>query len=253
MKDASTTAGDDAAKPTGPEGIIKALHALCSSAVEKSLDAKFTALNAASYEFAGDLDSWVKALELRPEQQLYVAASSEYLVALLNCSQGQYRNAFKGLRLVLELVLQGAFLSVHLVSLYEWLNNQADTSWSRIVDGENGVFSKPYCRAFFPELEPSLDVFKPLSETLYREMSECTHGNIPNRIPLPPKIEFDEATFLLWHEKVTTLRYIVSFVLTMRYVKELSDAQSANMKDVIVDQLGQIESIRVFYGGPENA
>ena len=90
-----------------------------------------------------------------------------------------------------------------------------------------------------------------LSETLYREMSECIHGNVPNRIRLPGKIEFDEATFLLWHEKAATLRYIINYVLTMRYAGELSEDEKAIIKSVITDQLVHIESIRVMLGGPE--
>ncbi len=243
------TGAPDAAEK-GPGAIVQKLHDLCSAALAQSLDAKFDPLNASSYGLASDLDSWAQALASRPEQKLYVTASSEYVLALLNNSQGQYRNAFKGLRLILELVLQGAYLSVYLVSLNEWLNSQADTAWSGILDLDRGVFAKRFCRAFFPELEKYLDEFKALSETLYREMSECIHGNVPNKIPLPAKIEFDEPTFTLWHEKAGTLRYIVNFVLTMRYARELSEEQKAMVQAAITDQLNHVEGIRTMFGGP---
>ena len=240
------------AEAAGPGLIIQDLHDLCATTLARSLDAKFDQWNAASYGLAADLDCWTKALESRPEQALYVTASGECILALLNNAQGQYRNGFKGLRLVLELVLQGIYLSVNLVTLKEWLSSQADTSWSSIHDPDKGVFAKRFCRAFFPELEPIVNEFKSLSETLYREMSESIHGNVPNRIPLPGRIEFDEATFALWHDKAATLRYIVNFTLTMRYAREFSDDQRATVEPAVTDQLNHIESVRGVFGGPVN-
>jgi hypothetical protein len=47
-------------------------------------------------------------------------------------------------------------------------------------------------------------------------MSECIHGNVPNKIPLPKAVAFDEATFTLWHEKAGAMRLLVNFILTTR-------------------------------------
>jgi hypothetical protein len=107
-------------------------HTTCSIVVAASCEAKYNAHNAGSYGFANDLDLWIQCLSDRPESVLFQTASSEFVLALLNNSQGQYRNAFKGLRLVLELILQGAYLSVYPVLLSEWLRSQADTSWQAI-------------------------------------------------------------------------------------------------------------------------
>ena len=234
----------------GVTKIIDDLHKHCSAAVIVSSDSKFDQINGASYGLAIDLDLWSKVLTGRPEHALYVAASNEFVMATLNNFQGQYRNAFKGLRLVLELVLQGVYLSVNLVLLAEWLSSQADTSWAAIKDDDNGVFSKRFSRAFFPELRDDVGQFKSLAETLFREMSECTHGNVPNRIPLPQKIEFDEPTFALWHSKAGTLRYVLNFCLTLRYMRGLSSDNQAEIARNISDQLNHIEPIRQVFGGP---
>ncbi len=186
--------------------IIASLHECCTRTLEASLVDEHGTLNGASYSFSLDLDRWNAVLKGRPEQALFATAANEFILALLNNAQGQYRNAFKGLRLTLELVLQGIYLSANLVTLSEWLTSHADTSWQAITDENSGVFAKRFCRAFFPEIADEASAFRSLSETLYREMSECTHGNVPNKIPLPKTIDFDQSTFELWHAKAGTLR-----------------------------------------------
>jgi hypothetical protein len=224
--------------------IIEKLHDCCTKTLESSLSDDFGALNGASYSFCFDLDNWNAVLEGRPEHALYVTAANEFALALLNNSQGQYRNAFKSLRLSLELLLQGVYLSADLVRLNEWLTSHSDTSWSAIVDDNHGIFAKRFCRAFFPELADEAAAFKGLSETLYREMSECTHGNVPNKIPLPKTIEFDKPTFELWHEKAGTLRYIANFALTFRYYCSLPKASKQKIAPTISDQLSSFVPIR---------
>jgi hypothetical protein len=138
---------------------------------------------------------------------------------------------------------------VNPVLLSEWLRSQADTSWQAILDPDKGVFAVRFCRAFFPELIEEVGPVKTLAETLYREMSECTHGNVPNKIPLPKKIAFDEPTFELWHDKVRTLRLIANFVLAIRYLSGLAAEAKERLRPTIMDQLGHIEPVRQLFGG----
>lgn len=105
-----------------------------------------------SYLFSNDLEAWARVLRTQREQALYKTAGHEYVVSLLNACEGQYRNAFKGLRLVLELCVQGAYRSANLVQLDEWLKGEKDTQWATLMDDDNGVVSKRFCRAFFPDL-----------------------------------------------------------------------------------------------------
>lgn len=146
--------------------------------------------------------------------------------------------------------MQEIYLSANLVLLDEWLSSQADTNWQAIVNQDNGVFSPRFCRAFFPELVDDVAAFKSLAETLYREMSECTHGNVPNRIPLPTKIAFDEPTFKLWHEKAGTLRLLVNFALAMRYANNVWGENRDLIGPILLDQLGYVAAIRTDFGGP---
>lgn len=231
-------------KLTAVSEIVAQLHDCCSKALKASLDEKYTQANGASYSFSTDLDVWNAVLQGRPEQALYVAAANEYVLALLNNAQGQYRNAFKGLRLSLELVLQGVYLSANLVVLNEWLTSHADTSWAAILDENKGIFAKRFVRAFFPEAADDAAAFKTLAETLYREMSECTHGNVPNKIPLPKTVDFDEPTFGLWHAKAETLRFVTSFALTTRYFSTLPPKDKGALSPIISERLGHLPYVR---------
>lgn len=104
---------------------------------------------AAAYAFATELETWRVVLSGRPECALFDTAHGEYLLALLTAVQGQYRNGFKGLRLVLELHLQGVLLSTDLLALREWLASSRDTNWAQIT-GAEGVFGHRMVRAFLP-------------------------------------------------------------------------------------------------------
>src|SRR5665213_1828659 len=89
--------------------IIEKLHECCTNTIKLSLAEDFSSLNGTSYSFLSDLDSWNVVLEERPERVLYVTAANEFALALLNNAQGYYRNAFKGLRRSLVLILQRVY------------------------------------------------------------------------------------------------------------------------------------------------
>lgn len=232
------------------QAVLEELHGQCAASMKSSMDAKYKAVNVVSFGLVDDFENWTKFLDGRPEAVLVESAAKEFLLSSLANSQGEYRNAFKGLRLVLELVLQGTFLSANLVKLADWLNRRGDTIWAVLVHPDTSPLAAPFCRAFFEELLDEVGGMNTLSATLYRELSECTHGNIPKHIPLPDKLAFDESAFLLWHEKVTSLRLIVNFVLAMRYLKAASDDQKKQIEHTVTEQLGHLEPIRVLLGGP---
>jgi hypothetical protein len=202
--------------PLKPKQIIEQLHQRCSSALEASIEARLEPSLGSSFTFLSDLDAWRKVLKHQLEFPLFQTASEEYVISLLNACQGQYRNAFKGLRLVLELCLQGVYLSVDLLSLNEWLKGQKDTTWASLVDQESGPLSKRFSQIFFPELGEHVANFREIARAVYRELSECIHGNMSKHIPLPTAITFKEDTFLLWHAKAQIVRLVVLFSLSLR-------------------------------------
>ena len=229
------------------ERAMQALHAACSQALAATFARSGDSV-APLYGFTTEMDAWIEALSAKPERLLIESANQEFLVAMLNAAQAQYRNAFKGLRLVLELCLQGVFLSSDLISLREWLASDRDTNWSQLT-GEDGVFCRRFVRAMFPDLVDRAPAFRGLATKLYRELSECIHGNVPSAIPLPNMIEFDQAALDLWVSKATTVRLVVHFALTMRYLLELAPTSSPRLEPVVLDHLGNIPAVRAVFGG----
>jgi hypothetical protein len=230
-----------------PKTIVLELNERCTSTVTHATAAEFEPLIGQSYVFLTDLEAWTHVLGSRPEASLLQTASHEYAVSLLNSCQGQYRNAFKSLRLVMELCLQSVFLSADLVALGEWLRNDADTIWASLLDGDRALFSKRFCLAFAPPLVEHTSHFREIARTVYRELSECIHGNVPEKIPLPLSLGFDEATFRLWHEKAKIVRLASVFSLSMRYLGSLTPDERKCVEAGVIDQLGHIEALRDLF------
>lgn len=222
----------------------------CDSVFASSMAGSNAQKIAASHLFVDEIATWNSVLEQRRESELLRIAAMEYQFALLALTQGYYRHAFKGLRLVLELILQAVYLSSQEIQLREWLENSIDTVWSAIVDDENGVFSKRFARAFFPGLSQHLPNYRALAKSLYRECSECVHGNTPRQIPLPGSLEFKQETFDIWNSEAAHVALVTHFALSLRYFKELSSDSLDRLESCLNDRLGHIEEIRQILGGP---
>lgn len=257
----STTAPEDPPIPTVKDHFLT-LNSTCSQTLEKSFKDEAATQMAQSYLFVNDLQAWTQYLVDRPENKLFQLAEQEYIAALLSLVHGQYRNAFKGLRLVLELSVQGTHLSTNQIELNEWLRSAKDTKWAVLIgaDQEPGTeessaaarspFTRRFCDSFFPDIRDHASSFATMARTLYRELSETIHGNIPKDIPLPPSLEFDKDTFDLWHRKAGTARLIVLYCLTCRYSAQMDEESRTSVEAGVTDQLGHIEPIRTLFGGP---
>ena len=227
------------------------LHAQCGMILRTSVSGTNEPKIAQSHQFAQEMELWTTVLQSRRECALLKVASYEYQFALLALTQGHYRHAFKGLRLVLELTLQTAKLSTNEIELREWLQNKKDTVWSAIIDSQNGVFSLRFARCFFPSLEMHLASYGALAEQVYRECSECVHGNMPKHVPLPDSLTFSVDTFDLWHTKAGAVALIFHFILAMRYLLELSSSEIQSLEATLLDRVGHVQEIRVAIGGPK--
>lgn len=236
--------------PRTPRAALERLHQACTQAMSTSFDGGREAQLAQQFVFGAELEPWLSALAGRPEQALYEIAHREYFIAMLNLAQGQYRNAFKGLRLVLELHLQGILLSTDPIGLSEWLRNAKDTSWTAIVDEEKGVFSPRFAKAFFPALEDRMGAYRGVAKAIYKELSETTHGNVANAIHLPDSIGFSEDAFATWCEKAETVRSTVHFGLTLRYLSEFDGERTGLVETMLLDRLGSVAAVRERLGGP---
>ena len=194
----------------------------CESVLRQSLVEPYLSKIAASHQFAAEMALWQSLIGNKREVELFQVAEHEYEYSLLALAQGHYRHAFKSLRLVLELSLQAVYLSSNEIKLREWLASRLDSSWSAIIDNKEGVFSERFCKAFFPDLKDHTAHHGGMAVLLYRECSECVHGNVQVHIPLPDTIVFEPTTFNLWHSKADILKRVVNFELALRYLNDLS-------------------------------
>lgn len=226
------------------------LHSQCSAVMATSIGGANEAKVARSHQFVQEIETWVSTLGSRRENTLLRVAAYEYQFALLALAQGHYRHAFKGLRLVLELTLQSVHLSAHELELREWLQNKKETVWASVVDDNDGVFSLRFVRCFFPALEPHVASHCALARQVYRECSECVHGNVPKFVPLPESLVFSQSAFDLWCAKANVVALIFHFVLVMRYLQEISQGQRQKLEVALLARVGHVKEIRVALGGP---
>lgn len=230
---------------------LESLQSASQKIFEASLAGGNLVTIARCYHVGSELSSWVSVLGARREVELIKVAAHEYGFAILALTQGHYRHAFKALRLVLELCLQAVYLSANELKLRDWLMNRRDTTWNAIVGGEadDAIFSTRFAEAFFPALKLHLPHYRSLATKVYRECSECVHGNVPTLIPLPKKLEFNQPIFDLWREKAETTVLVLHFALTLRYFNEIPEAERDAIEPALTDRLGHIPEIRTALGG----
>ena len=232
------------------ETYFRELQKSCGDIVDLSIQGANAEQMASSRQFFLELTAWHHAIAARRESELLRIAALEYDFALLALAQGHYRHAFKGLRLVLELCLQAVTLSANELCLREWLDNRRDTVWSVIIEEQTGIFSKQFSQAFFPELALHVQHYGSLAKSIYRECSECVHGNIPKHVPLPASLAFDQGVFDLWHSKAAILARVAHFSLCLRYLKDLPAGDVATLEPALSERVGHVAEIRSHLGGP---
>ncbi|HYE33088.1 MAG TPA: hypothetical protein VEH27_16800 [Methylomirabilota bacterium] len=226
------------------------LQKRCSEILEESVRGSNALSMGRSRQFQLELSTWQQTLSQRRESSLIRTAASEYEFALLALAQGHYRHAFKGLRLVLELCLQSLALSVNELCLREWLDNRRDTVWASILDSDGGVFTRKFAQAFFPELQGHVQHYSGMAQNIYRECSECVHGNVPKHVLLPAALSFDKSVFDLWHDKAVIVARIIHFGLCLRYLADLTESEISNLEPTLSERLGHLPEIRDRLGGP---
>ena len=137
------------------------------------------------------------------------------------------------------------------MELEEWIDSRKDTVWGALADQDNGVLSVRFARAFFPELEVDVRHHRSLAEQLYRECSECVHGNMQKHISLPESLVFSPDSFQLWHRKAKNVALVVVFALALRYMRDMKAENLKTLEHDVLDRIGHIAAIRRRFGGPE--
>ncbi|MGB9938839.1 hypothetical protein [Methanosarcina sp.] len=223
------------------------LYRRCGEILELSLESEEIDFNR-SHNFLSDLEIWMRVLSLRPEVTILQAASREYQFSLLALALGQYRQAFMALRLFLELSLTSVHFSAHELDFRIWEKKNGDIKWNILVDNDNGVFSKQFVEVFCEDLADEALHYKTLATKVYRECSEYVHGNSNTHDSLPEKLQFISNVHYAWLDKAKSVRQVVSFALSARYLMTLDNVGKNNLEHIVCDELGHLEFIRLFFG-----
>ncbi|HEY9608983.1 hypothetical protein [Allocoleopsis sp.] len=204
------------------------------------------------HSFVDDLLTWYDVLKPRGEAVILKYAASELQLSALSVVSGLYRQSFTSLRLALELSLSAIFFSTNELDFREWEKGQRDIYWHQLVDTDDtdqGVFSRRWARGFFPELEDSVKVYNKLAKDTYRNLSEFVHGNAFTWEVNKSNIVFNEQLFNQWLNNFSNLSKIISFALSLRFLKKLESSSINRLEAHLLEFVGHIAEIRKIIGG----
>jgi hypothetical protein len=219
----------------------------CGAVLDASFAADRDGLMPRAHSFIADLETWHAVLEGRLEQRALAVAAREYQYALMAVAIGQYRQAFGSLRTYLELTCAALHFSAIELDMRLWLQGERDVSWARLADGDNGVLSHSFARAFYPGLKDDVTHYRELAKKVYRECSEFVHANPHTHEIIPGQVEFNEDMFFSWQEKAASARLVATFALVLRYLQTLPEGLLPSLEGPVLDQLSHIEAVRYAF------
>ncbi|MEQ8809632.1 hypothetical protein [uncultured Imperialibacter sp.] len=184
------------------------------------------------------------------EKELIGTVSSQLEAATLSLGLGLYRQAFSTLRLAFEMGLSVAYFSIHKLEHIEWLSGKSDIKWSKLIDEENGVLSKRFVSAFFPELDDFTEEYLDLASKSYRTLSEFVHGNFQTWIKSGIVIKMNSELLKSYFELFSRVSETLLFVYCCRYLKTFPTSQLDSM-EFVSEELNFIGPIRELMGGPK--
>ncbi len=218
---------------------------MCGQTLDDTFSDGDTAdLHVKSHGYLNDYGKLCEAIAGRHESPVFDLALKEYQFALLALISGQYRHAFSGLRLFFELWLSAVYFSGNELDMRLWLRDSKDINWQQIVNADNGLLSKTFCKAFNEHLIENVKPFRLIAETIYRECSEYVHGNSHTHNELTNELKFRKAACVEWHEKAKNMHLVILFVFSMRYISFIDVTNRANIEPIIISELGHITELR---------
>lgn len=242
-------------KPIEPAaGLVeqyRELHKLCGQILELTLTGEYGRLHARSHNYLEDLGKWIDVISHRPECDILRTAVQEYQRGLLALAQGQYRQAFMALRTLLESGLATVGFSGSEFDFRTWMRGERDINWNSLIDTDNGIFTKRFVLAFFDD-ESVVDEakhYRALAAKVYRECSEYIHGNADTIQTIPSELVFDSDTVTTWHSKADSIRLVMTFSLTLRYLDHIKLDSRLPLESIVLDQLGHLAPVRSRFGG----
>jgi len=180
------------------------------------------------------------------EKQMLLSVSSQLEYSVLNLALGLYRQSFFSLRLALEIGLGTVHFSIHKLEHQEWINGVADIKWATIIDQDNGVLSKRFAKAFFPELDSFISSERSKIISTYRALSEYVHGNKETWSKSGLVLKYDQELMKNFFDQYDVVGEVILFVLSCRYLKSMKNVDLDSV-DFLKVELNHIDPIRQLF------
>ena len=146
----------------------------------------------------------------------------------------------------MEIGLGTVHFSIHKLEHQEWVNGVADIKWASIIDENNGVLSKRFSKAFFPELDSFVDAFRKKTAYTYRILSEYVHGNKETWTQDGLSLVYDKNLHENFFTQYHVVGEVIFFVLSCRYLKSMS-RMDLDSVDFLKTELNHIDPIRKMF------
>ena len=153
------------------------------------------------------------------------------------------------LRLCLEHCLYAIHMSSNDFYFRRWKAGQEDMKWAAITDGNTGIFSKSFIRAYAPEFEERSAELNGIASNVYRECSEYIHGNYSKLNCLPGQNKFSQDMLSQYISRFQSISYLLSVALVIRF-KELivSRGLLLTLENAIMHNIEMLPEIQLLYG-----
>jgi len=224
---------------------IEKLIQLSTSAGEALKAAPSHERLAIAFTLLSDFETWHSQLAGRPEQPVLESSKSFLRRSICCASLALYQEAFSSLRACLELCMATIMFSNDEAACRIWMRGNEDIVWAKLMNSETGVLSHRFCKAFNEGFSENAPTFLTAAQTLYRELSEFTHGHFEKSSTMTGPLNFGEALYLEWVSKVEALRPLVHFALCLRYFDSTKAiSKNSNLVEAINEAIGNVKSVR---------
>ena len=180
------------------------------------------------------------------ERSMLSSVSSQLEYSVLNLALGLYRQSFFSLRLALEMGLGAIHFSINKLEYQEWTKGEADIKWARLTNEDDGILSKRFANAFFPELNSFICTQRKKAVAVYRTLSEYVHGNKETWNHDGVKLRYNPSLVDMFFQKYHDIGEVVLFLLSCRYLKSISNFDLDSV-DFLKEDLNHIGPIRTLF------
>ncbi|MFT6500615.1 MAG: hypothetical protein ACJASQ_000724 [Crocinitomicaceae bacterium] len=202
-----------------------------------------------SHDLIISLADWNKVITGHDPSNLLKNAIEQVDIACIHILEGMYRSGFAALRLSMEMVAGTVYFSSYNLEYEEWLKGGYDLNWSTIMNDENGILSRRFANAYFPECSDIIGRYLTRSKKMYRELSEMVHGNSSTWSFENPSIMHRPNLVTKFIEVLNEFIVVVNFELCVRFLDKLPPESIEIIETHVSDSLGTEEIIRTKIGG----